>query len=129
MGELPSPDRINSVRECAEKTGAVVLLKGPTTVVSDPEGKTRVINSGDQRLATAGSGDVLAGIIGAFLARGACPLEAAASGAYVHGQILSRLNSTGVVATDLVSCLIQALVELGLDKDLGVTDETDLGGN
>ena len=127
MGELPSPDRINSVRECAEKTGAIVLLKGPTTVVSDPEGKTRVINSGDQRLATAGSGDVLAGIIGAFLARGACPLEAAASGAYVHGQILSRLNSTGVVATDLVSCLIQALVELGLDKDLGVTDETDLG--
>ena len=54
-------------------------------------------------------------------------LEAAASGAYVHGQILSRLNSTGVVATDLVGCLIQALVDLGLDKDLGVTDETDLG--
>jgi len=127
MGERPSPDRITSVRKCAEETGAVVLLKGPTTVVCDPDGKTRVINSGDQRLATAGSGDVLAGIIGAFLARGADLLEAAAAGAYVHGQLLNRLSSTGVVATDLVSSLIQTLVDLGLDNDLGVADETDLG--
>ena len=54
-------------------------------------------------------------------------LEAAAAGAYVHGQLLNRLSSTGVVATDLVSSLIQTLVDLGLDDDLGVADETDLG--
>lgn len=127
MGEKPTLDRITSVKKCAEKTGSIVLLKGPTTVVSDPEGKTRIINSGDQRLATAGSGDVLAGIIGAFLARGSGLLEAAASGAHVHGQLLNRLPSTGVVANDLVSCLIKTLVDIGVDEDFGVSDETDLG--
>jgi NAD(P)H-hydrate epimerase len=127
MGEKPALDRISAVRKCAEETGAVVLLKGPTTVVSDPEGNTRIINSGDQRLATAGSGDVLAGIIGAFLARGAGLLEAASSGAHVHGQLLKRLPSTGVVANDLVTRLIETLVDLGVDRELGVSDETDLG--
>ena len=127
MGKKPTLDRVASVRKCAEETGCVVLLKGPTTVVSDPEGKTRIINSGDQRLATAGSGDVLTGIIGAFLARGAGLLEAASSGAYVHGQLLNRLPSTGVVANDLVTCLIETLVDIGVDRELGVYDETNLG--
>ena len=127
MGKKPTLDRVSSVRKCAEETGCVVLLKGPTTVVSDPEGKTRIINSGDQRLATAGSGDVLTGIIGAFLARGAGLLEAASSGAYVHGQLLNRLPSTGVVANDLVTCLIETLVDIGVDRELGVYDETNLG--
>jgi len=127
MGEKPALDRISAVRKCAEETGSIVLLKGPTTVVSDPEGNTRIINSGDQRLATAGSGDVLAGIIGAFLARGAGLLEAASSGAHIHGQLLNRLPSTGVVANDLVTCLIETLVDIGVDRELGVSDETDLG--
>ena len=103
MGEKPTLDRISAVRKCAEVTRSVVLLKGPTTVVSDPEGKIRIINSGDQRLATAGSGDVLAGIIGAFLARGSGPLEAASTGAHVHGQLFNRLPSTEVLANDLVT--------------------------
>ena len=127
MGEKPALDRISAVRKCAEVTRSVVLLKGPTTVVSDPEGKIRIINSGDQRLATAGSGDVLAGIIGAFLARGSGPLEAASSGAHVHGQLLNRLPSTGVIANDLVTCLVKTLIDMGVDRELGVSDETHLG--
>jgi len=127
MGEKPVFDRISAVRKCAEETGAVVLLKGPTTVVSDPKGNTRIVNSGDQRLATAGSGDVLAGIIGAFLARGAGLLEAASSGAHIHGRLLGRLPSTGVAANDLVNCLIETLVDIGIDRELGVSDETNLG--
>ena len=127
MGEKPALDRISAVRKCAEVTRSVVLLKGPTTVVSDPEGKIRIINSGDQRLATAGSGDVLAGIIGAFLARGSGPLEAASSGAHVHGQLLNRLPSTGVIANDLVTCLVETLIDMGVDRELGVSDETHLG--
>jgi hydroxyethylthiazole kinase-like uncharacterized protein yjeF len=127
MGEKPALDRISAVRKCAEETCCVVLLKGPTTVVSDPEGKIRIINSGDQRLATAGSGDVLAGIIGAFLARGSGMLEAASSAAHVHGQLLKSLPSTGVIANDLVTCLVETLIDMGVDRELGVPHETHLG--
>ena len=61
--------------------GAVVLLKGPATVVSDPDGNALVVTTGDARLATAGTGDVLAGIVGALLAQGLSGLHAAAAGA------------------------------------------------
>ena len=72
------------------------------------------------RLATAGSGDVLAGIVGAFLARGADPFEAAAAGAHVHGRLLDDLPPTGVVAGDLLIRLVETLVTLGVDGPLEV---------
>jgi NAD(P)H-hydrate epimerase len=81
----------------------VVLLKGPTTVVADPSGDALLVESGDERLATAGSGDVLTGIIAAHLARGAEPLRAAAAGAFVHADTLRGLPDAGVVASDLVT--------------------------
>ena len=65
----------------------MVLLKGPTTVVAEPSGQAIVVTTGDQRLATAGSGDVLAGIIGAFLARGAKPFDY-----YINVEILNELT-------------------------------------
>ncbi|SVE08018.1 uncharacterized protein METZ01_LOCUS460872, partial [marine metagenome] len=80
-GARPGADRLADTRAFAVRSGAVVLLKGPTTVVAAPGGRVLLGASGDQRLATAGSGDVLAGILGAFLARGADPLEAAAAAA------------------------------------------------
>ena len=119
-GGRPGPDRLRAARSGAAATGAVILLKGPTTVVSAPDGQTLVVNSGDQRLATAGSGDVLAGIVGAFLARGADPLCAAAAGAHVHGRLLDSLAPTGVVAGDLAPRLVETLVALGVDRPLGV---------
>ena len=64
----------------------MVLLKGPSTVVAAPDGRVRIVTAGDARLATAGTGDVLSGIIGALLARGLPPLEAAAAGAWLHAR-------------------------------------------
>ena len=116
-GSLPDFDRIDSVLKCAKSTGATILLKGATSVVANPEGSVRIINNGDQRLATAGSGDVLAGIIGAFLTRGANPLDAAAAGAHVHGYLLNLLPKSGVIASDLIGCLYRAVNDLGLDLD------------
>ena len=79
-GAAPGADRIAAARRLAADTGGVVLLKGPATVVADPDGDVLVVAAGDDRLATAGTGDVLAGIIGALLARGLPPFDAAAAG-------------------------------------------------
>jgi hydroxyethylthiazole kinase-like uncharacterized protein yjeF len=78
--------RFEAVRSLARATGCVVLLKGPTTVIADPKGRIRVVRSGTPALATAGSGDVLAGMVGATIARGHNPLDAAALAAHLHGR-------------------------------------------
>ena len=111
-----SRDREHSTLELAKKTEAVVLLKGPTTVVADPEGQVMTIKAGDQRLATAGSGDVLSGIIGAFLARGATAFNAACAAAYLHGELVKELPLTGIVAGDLDEPLPRLLERLGVDS-------------
>jgi ADP-dependent NAD(P)H-hydrate dehydratase / NAD(P)H-hydrate epimerase len=77
--------RLEHVRRAAEELGATVLLKGSTTVVAEAGRAVRVNPTGTPRLATAGSGDVLSGLIGAFLAGGAAALDATAAGAYLHG--------------------------------------------
>jgi len=118
-GARPGADRLADTRAFAVRSGAVVLLKGPTTVVAAPDGRVLLGASGDQRLATAGSGDVLAGILGAFLARGADPLEAAAAAAVVHGLTVRELPTTGVVAGDLDRCLPELLGRLGVDRSQG----------
>ncbi|MGA7836007.1 MAG: NAD(P)H-hydrate dehydratase [Acidimicrobiales bacterium] len=84
-------DRLSDVRNLARETGCVVLLKGPTTVVSSPEGHLRVVTSGTDALATAGTGDVLAGFIAATLARGHEPFHGTALAAYLHGRAGARL--------------------------------------
>ena len=99
-GGRPGTDRITSVRQLAKETGAVVLLKGPTTVVCRPEGRTLLATAGSAALATAGTGDVLAGTIAAFVARGAHPFLAAAAAAHAHGAT-ARRHPVGLVAGDL----------------------------
>ncbi len=101
-GAAPAADRFASVRELAERANAVVLLKGPTTIISDPDGRVLVSNTGDARLATAGTGDVLAGLIGALLARGLTSLHAAAGAAFVHGRAARAAPPEGMVAGDLL---------------------------
>lgn len=78
--------RLHHARAAADRFGATVLLKGSTTVVADPDGRTRVNPTGTPWLATAGSGDVLAGLIGTLLAGGLDPLDAASVGAWLHGM-------------------------------------------
>jgi NAD(P)H-hydrate epimerase len=110
-GHPPGADRIAAARALAGARHAVVLLKGPSTVVADPTGQVAVITSGDARLATAGSGDVLSGMIGALLAGGLAPFEAAAAAAHLHGRAAGRFgSSTGLVAGDLPD-LVPAAVD------------------
>ena len=79
-----------------------MLLKGPTTIVADPSGTTYFVTNGDERLATAGTGDVLAGVIAALLARGAQPAHAAAAGAWIHAAAAAHGPRRGLVASDLL---------------------------
>lgn len=109
MGHRPGPDRLGAARSAAAALGAVVLLKGPTTVVADPAGATLLTTTGDQRLASAGTGDVLAGIIGALLARGIQPLRAAATGSWIHGRAAESAPRHGMVASDLLTVLPEVL--------------------
>lgn len=111
-GDRENPDTISATRELAEKSRCTVLRKGPTTVIASPGGPTYLVVSGDERLATAGSGDVLSGVIGAFLARGLEPAEAAAAGAFVHGMAGSSLPPEGAIARDIVASLSDVLSEL-----------------
>ena len=101
-GSRPGPDRIGATRDAAGRAGAVVLLKGATTVVAGPWGPVLLSATGGPRLATAGTGDVLSGLIGALLAQGAEPAWAAALAAHAHGRAAELGPSRGLVAGDLV---------------------------
>ena len=117
-GHEPAEDRIADVAATARQTGAVVLLKGSTTVVADPDGRVMIAASGVPSLATAGTGYVLSGMIAGFLARGVAPLEAAALAAHVHGRAAAHGPREGLVATDLpelVSGFLSAHVRAGRD--------------
>ncbi len=104
-GTRPGPDRFGDVRALACKTGATVLLKGATTIVADGAGDVMVSNTGGPRLATAGTGDVLAGVIGAFLARQLPSLDAAGLGAHADGAAAELGPARGLVAGDLLDLL------------------------
>jgi NAD(P)H-hydrate epimerase len=104
-GAPVTADRLAAVRELAAATGATVLLKGSTTIVADPDGMAIFSTAGDSRLASAGTGDVLSGIAGAFLAQGLDGLRAGAAAAFVHGAA-GRLGwRRGLVAGDLLDLL------------------------
>lgn len=98
--EMSAENRILAAREAAETAGCVVLLKGPDTVIASPEGRVRVNTHASPWLATAGSGDVLAGLIGGLLAQGMDAFEAASAGAWMHGDAALRFGP-GLIATDL----------------------------
>jgi NAD(P)H-hydrate epimerase len=117
-GEPVGADRIASARGLAAQTHAIVLLKGPGTVIAAPDGAVVVNRTGGAALATAGTGDVLSGIIGGLLANGAAPFAAAATGTYVHGRAATAA-ATGVdlVATDLVAELHPTLEALRSGTD------------
>ncbi|MGH9306419.1 MAG: NAD(P)H-hydrate dehydratase [Acidimicrobiales bacterium] len=116
-GHEVGSDPLASVRDLATRTGAVVLLKGSTTIVAEPGGVALMVTAGSSRLATAGTGDVLTGLIGAFLARGLRPLPAAALAAHVHGRAATMGRAEGLVAGDLPALIadwLSALRGVGL---------------
>jgi ADP-dependent NAD(P)H-hydrate dehydratase / NAD(P)H-hydrate epimerase len=106
--------RLASAREAAERSGAVVLLKGDDTIVVGPDGRPAVNGMGSPALATAGTGDVLTGMIAAMLARGLEPQAAAAAAVYAHAragrEAAARLGAAeSVVATDVIAAVPAAL--------------------
>ena len=102
--------RLEAVRRAVERFGCVVLLKGADTIVGAPGVGVLVADSGTPALATAGSGDVLTGVVAAFLAKGLDAQLAAAAAAFAHGRAAELVASQrGVVASDLVAALPRAL--------------------
>jgi NAD(P)H-hydrate epimerase len=105
--------RLASAREAAKRSEAIVVLKGDDTLVAAPDGRVGVNRGGAAALATAGTGDVLSGVIGAYLAKGMDPFHAACAGVFVHaaaGRIAARtIGEEGVIASDVIAALPRAL--------------------
>ena len=110
-------DRMSYARTAADRFKCVVLLKGAPTFVSEPSGEVYVNPTGNAGMATGGSGDVLSGIIGALLAQGLAPVEAACCGAYIHGlaaDIAAEITGQmAMIPTDIISQLPEAYQTLG----------------
>ncbi len=111
-GHPPSADRVSAARGLAADLGVVVLLKGPATIVATPDGQVLVVDHGDERLATAGSGDVLAGMIGSLLAAGLAPERAAAGAAWLHADAARQGPQRGLLAGDIIDLIPSALGSL-----------------
>jgi ADP-dependent NAD(P)H-hydrate dehydratase / NAD(P)H-hydrate epimerase len=104
--------RLTHAREAARRCQGVVLLKGDDTIVATPEGAVGVSRGGSAALATAGTGDVLSGVIGALLAKRLHPFHAACAGTWLHataGQVAAeRLGADVVIARDVIEALPEA---------------------
>ncbi len=114
-GDPGAADRLAAVRDLAARRGAVVLAKGAPTVVAEPGGRVAIVTTGDARLATAGTGDVLSGVLAALLAQGLAPFEAAAAAAHLHGRAGALAWRRGLIAGDVAAHLPAALTELPED--------------
>lgn len=100
--------KLERAREAARRSGAVIVLKGADTVVAEPQGRASIADNAPPSLATAGSGDVLAGLIGGLLAQGLPAFAAASAAVYLHGEAAAALGP-GLTADDLVAALPAAL--------------------
>jgi hydroxyethylthiazole kinase-like uncharacterized protein yjeF len=97
-------------RAAADRFGCVVLLKGHHTLVAAPGGRVRVTTTGVPWLATAGAGDVLAGLVGALLAAGLAPYDAASVGSWLHGAAATQAAGGGPLTASRVAVQIPRLV-------------------
>ncbi len=117
-GRPVGDDRVGAARGLAAELQAIVLLKGPATIIAAPDGLAVVNCTGGPALATAGTGDVLTGVIAGLLAQGVPPFAAAASGAYVHGRAAEAARTApDIIASDLLRALPRTLHVLRAGSD------------
>lgn len=113
-------DRINIAKSYAKKWGKVVVLKGANTVVADPSGKILLSPFANPALATAGTGDILAGMIAGLLAQCLKPFDAACVGVYIHGlvgeMISQKIGHAGMLASDLLPILPKVLLDISKQR-------------
>ena len=109
-------DRLGAARDFAAYTGKVLALKGVPTIVAAPDGRGFINTSGNPGMATGGSGDVLTGVIAAFLGRGMEAVRAAAAGVYLHGLAgdiaAAKTGVESLIASDMIDSLPSAFVRL-----------------
>ena len=108
---VQNPSKVERARLAAARSGAVVVLKGADTVVAAPDGEALIASNAPPQLATAGSGDVLSGMIGGLLAQKMAPLEAAAAAVWLHGEA-GLSAGRGLIAEDIPEALPAVFSEL-----------------
>jgi NAD(P)H-hydrate epimerase len=128
-------DRISAARQAATRFGCTVVLKGSRTIVASHDGTIYINPTGNPGMATAGSGDVLSGIVGGFLAQGMQPFEAAIAAVYIHGLAgdiaAMELGEAGVIAGDICHAVPIAIANLregqisGLEMQLLGDEDSD----
>ncbi len=125
-------DRTDAALSAACQFGCTVILKGARTVIAHPDGDVFINPTGNSGMATAGSGDVLSGVLGGLLAQGMDTFAAAVAAVYIHGAsgdlAASELGEIGIVAGDIMSCIPTVVSQLSCGKFTGSRFEQELFG-
>lgn len=129
-GGEPPADRLHAALDYAAETSSVVVLKGACTVIASPDGRARISGVANPALATAGTGDVLAGLIAGLLAQGMAPFDAASAAVYVHGESGRHAAEARGAAATLAQDVLATVGDARrlLDGDVGVQQSPSPGG-